>query len=92
MLLHILCNFTKEKAKQFKDITYLRILGFSKQGQIYLNKIKKEVEIPIISKINREKDPMLEFELYTTTIYSLTDQDPNELNNKEYRNLMRKGE
>lgn len=92
MLLHILCGFTKEKAKQFKDITYLRILGFSEKGQTYLNKIKKEVEIPIISKINREKDPMLEFELYTTTIYSLTDQNPNELNNKEYRNLMRKGE
>lgn len=92
MLLHILCGFTKEKAKQFKDITYLRILGFSKKGQTYLNQIKKEIEIPIISKINREKDPMLEFELYTTTIYSLTDQNQNELNNKEYRNLMRKGE
>ena len=92
MLLHILCGFTKEKATQFKDITYIRILGFSKKGQEYLNKIKKQVEIPIISKINREKDPMLEFELHVNTIYSLTDQNEVELNKKEYRNLMSKGE
>lgn len=92
MLLHILCGFTKEKATKFKEITYLRILGFSNKGKSYLNKIKKTVQVPIISKINREKDPMLEFELHTTTIYSLTDQDPIKLNNKEYRNLMSKGE
>ena len=92
MLLHILCAFTKEKAKQFKEITYIRLLGFSEKGQQYLSKIKKEVEIPIISKINREKDPMLEFELHVNTIYSLTDQNEIELNKKEYRNLMSKGE
>ena len=92
MLLHILCGFTKEKARQFKEITYIRLLGFSEKGQQYLSKIKKEVEIPIISKINREKDPMLEFELHVNTIYSLTDQNEIELNKKEYRNLMSKGE
>ena len=92
MLLHILCGFTKEKARQFKEITYIRLLGFSEKGQQYLSKIKIEVEIPIISKINREKDPMLEFELHVNTIYSLTDQNEIELNKKEYRNLMSKGE
>lgn len=92
MLLHILCGFTKEKATQFQEITYLRILGFSDKGRSYLSQIKKEVPVPIISKINREKDPMLEFELHTTTIYSLTDQNPIEINNQEYKNLMKKGE
>lgn len=92
MLLHILCGFTKKLAKQFNDITYIRLLGFSDKGRNYLSKIKKEVEIPIISKINREKDPMLEFELHATTIYSLTDQEPIKLHDKEYRNLMCKGE
>lgn len=94
MLLHILCNFTKEKAKQFQDITYIRILGFNEQGQKYLSQIKKLVPVPIISKINREKDPMLEFEFSTTSIYSLTESYENqiELINKEYRNLMTKGE
>ena len=92
MLLHILCGFTKKKAKQMNKITYLRILGFSNKGQEYLNKIKKDVPVPIISKINREKDPMLDFELHTTTIYSLIDKEPKILNDKEYRNLINKGE
>ena len=71
MLLHILCNFTKEKANLFKEISYIRILGFNDTGKGYLNKVKKGIDIPIISKICREKDPMLEFELETTNIYNL---------------------
>ena len=94
MLLHILCGFTKEKATQFKTISYIRILGFNEQGQKYLSTIKKIVPVPLISKINRHKDPMLEYELQTTNIYSLTDTLENQikLNAKEYRNLMNKGE
>ena len=71
MLLHILCNFTKEKKDMFKDITYLRILGFNDTGKKYLNSIKKEIDIPVISKITKEKDPMLEFEIETTNIYNI---------------------
>ena len=33
--------------------------------------IKKDLDITLISKINRNKDPMLEFEIETTKIYSL---------------------
>lgn len=72
MLLHILCNFTKEKAQNFKDITYIRILGFNELGRNYLGSIKKEIDIPIISKVVREKDPILEFEITTTEIYDIT--------------------
>ena len=46
-----------------------------KQITNYLNKIKKDIDIPIISKIKRDKDPMLEFEIYTTKIYNLTSND-----------------
>ena len=45
MLIHILCNFTKEKREQFNDIKYIRILGLNKKGSNYLNTIKKELEI-----------------------------------------------
>lgn len=94
MLLHILCNFTKEKKEQFQEITYIRLLGFSKMGQQYLNSIKKELDIPLISKISRNKDPMLEFEIETTKIYSLNLDKEKQiaLINKEYENLINKGE
>ena len=90
MLLHILCNFTKEKANKFKEIKYIRILGFNKKGKEYLNKVKKDIDIPIISKINREKDEMLEFELETTLIYDLPYNE--NLIKCEYRNILYVGD
>lgn len=94
MLLHILCNFTKERKEKFKDITYIRLLGFSDKGRKYLNSIKKELDIPLISKINRNKDEMLEFEIETTKIYSLNLDPIKQLDlfNKEFKNLMNKGD
>lgn len=71
MILHILCNFTKDKKDLFKYISYIRILGFNDQGKSYLNKVKKDIDVPIISKITRNKDKMLEYELETTNIYNL---------------------
>ena len=49
---------------------------------------KKELDIPIVSKITREKDPMLEFELTTTKIYDLIYNE--ELIKKEYQNHLYK--
>ena len=71
MLIYILCDYTKEQAKEFREITYIRLLGFSNKGRDYLNKIKKDIDIPIISKFTREKDKMLEYEYKITKIYSL---------------------
>jgi hypothetical protein len=89
MLLHILCNFTKEKAKEYDKINYIRILGLNKKGKEYLNSIKKELDIPIISKITREKDEMLEYEIETTKIYDIY---TNNLEKREFQSLIYKGE
>ena len=90
MLLHILCNFTKEKANTYKEIKYIRILGFNTKGKNYLNKIKKDIDIPIISKINREKDDMLNYELETTLIYDLPYNE--NLIKYEFRNILYVGD
>ncbi len=86
MLIHILCNFTKEKANQWNKITYIRILGLNQIGKQYLNRIKKELAIPIISKITREKDEMLEFEILTTNIYDIINN--NHLVSKEFNSII----
>ena len=75
MLLHILCNFTKEKAKDMQEVEYIRILGMNQKGRNYLNTVKKKLEIPLISKITRNKPEMLEFEIKTTNIYDIPYQD-----------------
>ena len=89
MLLHILCNFTKEKAKKYDKIKYIRILGLNTKGRQYLNTIKKDIELPIISKILREKDEMLEYEIETTKIYDIF---TNNLEKREFQSIIYKGE
>ena len=88
MLLHILCNFTKEKANQWKKPEYIRILGFNNKGRTYLNSIKKELNIPLISKITKNKNDMLEFEIETTNIYNIKKNS----NQKEEDKIIIKGE
>lgn len=88
MFIHILCDFTKEEANKFKNISYIRVLGFSKSGQIYLNQLKKEVKLPIITTFSRSNDKMLELEMRTTSVYaSVLDEDnKNKLIKQEYSN------
>ena len=70
MLIHILTNFTKKEAKELK-IDYIRILGFNNKGKNHLNKIKKELDIPIITNYKPNISKILDIELRTTNIYSL---------------------
>lgn len=85
MLLHILVGFTKEMSKSMREIDYIRILGFNDKGRNYLNKVKKEVNLPILSRFKRDFSPILDFELKTTSIYGLINNDRN-LILEEYNN------
>ena len=69
MFTHILCNFTKDEANIYKDVTYIRILGFNYKGRNYLNTIKKEINIPIISNFSKLNDPILDIEFRSTCVY-----------------------
>ena len=82
ILLHILIGFTKEDAKKI-NLDYLRILGFSQNGQEYLNKIKKEITLPIITGYKKNISKILDIELMATKIYSL-EIDPS-LIKREYQ-------
>lgn len=72
MLLHILCDFTKEEAKKFQEIAYIRVLGMNKKGRIYLNQQKKKTTVPIISNYARLKHDMLALEFRATCVYAST--------------------
>lgn len=70
MLLHILVGFTKEEANNI-SIDYIRILGFTRSGQEYLNKIKKELSIPLVIGYKKNISKVLDIELKATKIYAL---------------------
>lgn len=83
MLLHILTSFTKEEAKNI-NIDYIRLLGFSTNGKNYLNKIKKELDVPLITGYKKNISKVLDIELRTMKIYTLI--IGNEILLEEYRN------
>lgn len=83
MLLHILISFTKEEAQNI-NIDYIRLLGFSPNGKHYLNKIKKELDVLLITGYKKNISKVLDIELRTTKIYTLI--IGNELLLEEYRN------
>lgn len=70
MLIHILTSFTKEEAKNIK-IDYIRILGFNLKGKEYLNKIKKDINLPFITSYKKNISPLLDLEQRITSIYNL---------------------
>ncbi len=88
MLTHILCNFTKEEASSFDDIEYIRILGFNDQGRKYLNSIKKELTIPLITNYSKLNNKMLELEFRVTCVYSLVLKEKDKINliESEFKN------
>lgn len=87
-IIHILLNTKKEFAKEVlnKDVTYIRILGTNKKGQEYLNEIRKEVEVPILSKFRGNAYPVLQFEKQANLVYNiaLSQNVINEEYNKEH--------
>ncbi len=88
MLTHILCNVTKEEASSFKNIEYIRVLGFDNLGRQYLNKIKKRLTIPLVTNYSSFKHKMLELEFRATCVYAsvLDEEKKKELIEKEYKN------
>lgn len=70
MLIHILTDFTKEEAKNL-TIDYIRVLGFNHKGKNHLNKIKKELDIPIITNYKPNISKILDIEIRATSIYEL---------------------
>ena len=72
MFIHILCSFTKDEANENNDIKYIRLLGFNERGQKHLNKIKKSLKVPLLTKFDPD---LLSVELRVSSIYGMIRKD-----------------
>ena len=84
MLIHILTSFTKEDAKNI-NIDYIKIIGFNLEGKKYLNRIKKNISIPLIYNYKKNTSKLLDIEQRVASIYYLpinTNQTKNEYKTK----------
>ena len=85
MFIHILIGLTKENKEKIIKPEYIRLLGFSKEGSIYLNNIKKDLDLPLVTKYTHLDSIIKDYELKAAEVYELLTNDKVlkfELNNK----------
>ncbi|HEU5141064.1 MAG TPA: nucleotidyltransferase [Bacillales bacterium] len=74
LCVHVLTNTTKidmDVILQKPKATYIRLLGMSKKGRTYLNRIKKKLELPLVSTLSQHEDPLLDLDKRAANCYAL---------------------
>jgi predicted nucleotidyltransferase len=85
--LQILMNTKKsEMPCNLKKASYLRLLGMTTSGKEYLNQMKNQFSLPLISKLSSYKQKDISFDIKATRIYSFGLPEPlrNEMMLQEY--------
>ena len=68
-IMHIILEMRKSMSDFYNNIPYIRLLGFNKTGQQYLGSIKKELDVPFITKAADYKQKLI-FDLACSDIYT----------------------
>lgn len=70
-IIHILCNTKRDEIKEIisKKPSYIRVLGFNKNGAEYLSSIRKDVETPILNRFAGKDFPLLRIELKASDVF-----------------------
>ena len=68
-IMHIILETRKSMSDSYNNIPYIRLLGFNKTGQQYLGSIKKELDVPFITKAADYKNELI-FDLACSDIYA----------------------
>lgn len=80
VLCYILLNIRTEEITNAWDNNYLRILGFTAEGQKYLNSIKKTVSWPILARVGKSGNKQVPLTLRSDEIYRLASKEIQEQN------------
>ncbi|WP_409253597.1 nucleotidyltransferase [Bacillus sp. SCS-153A] len=76
MALHILTNTTKKEMNANMSPGYIRLLGMTSSGRQYLNLHKKELGLPMISKLGSADQNEISLDIKASQIYSMAADDP----------------
>ena len=72
ILTHILTHTKKKEMLLTADkVSYLRLLGMTELGRTYLNRLKKDCPIPIISKRSSFSHPQITIDTKAARIYAI---------------------
>ena len=66
---------TEEDKEQIQNNEYIRLLGFNSKAQEHINKIKKDINLPIVTKYTSVESKIKDYELKAASIYKLITND-----------------
>lgn len=75
MFIHILVGLKKSDRLSLDKNEYIRILGFNNIGKNYINKIKKDTNIPIVSNLKNINSKILDYNIKAYKIYNLLSEE-----------------
>ncbi|WP_325050513.1 nucleotidyltransferase [Falsibacillus albus] len=71
MVLHVLTNTTKEQMiSHCHKPSYIRLLGMNEKGRKYLGMVKKELSLPMISKLSSAKQEDIHLDIRASNVYA----------------------
>lgn len=71
MLTHIFNGYTYDMRNEIQSPTYLRLLGMTQNGRLYLNQNKKDLKLPLVSKATAFSDPSMKMDIHAANMYAL---------------------
>lgn len=71
LAIYILLGITSAELESARETPYIRMLGFTKTGQMFLNQQKQSIDIPLITNINKKNEQLLNLDIKAGQIYQL---------------------
>lgn len=71
LLMYVLNNVDVNSMERAFSQDYLRVLGFDSVGQKYLNNLKKQTDIPLITRVGKQEQELMALDLRADTVYQL---------------------
>ena len=71
LCVHILTNTKKDEMMMNEKASYLRLLGMTSTGKEYLNKMKTQFSLPLVSKLSSYKEKEILLDIRASRIYSI---------------------
>ncbi|AOH54181.1 hypothetical protein ABE28_007430 [Peribacillus muralis] len=76
MCIHILTNTSKEQMTNTNLPSYIRLLGMNGRGREYLHTVKKDLPLPLISKLSSYQKQDIEMDIRAAQVYALGLSEP----------------
>lgn len=80
LLCYVLFQITTDEMTEAQKQPYIRVLGYTSQGQAYLKQIKADLSMPLVAKFGKKEGTQYALSLKVDQVYQLASQQIREQN------------